>query len=209
MLISIASVVHTLKRVPETVLATTSPPAGFTLRRVQQVSIDGAPAYHLRFVPARITYPTLGGEHYSALVTPDGILKGETRMDARLSEERSQAPLPTEDEARASAWRYLAERAPDLAAAGEVHWVAPHAEKVLLTANAVAGGLSVTVTGMKVKCRNTADGRWFWVIVGPGEQIITFERDVVWNTSLGMRRTEMWLHDLWLIYRGEDCTSSI
>jgi hypothetical protein len=55
---------------------------------------------------------------------------------------------------------------------------------------------------MKVKCRNTADGRWFWVIVGPGGQVITFERDVVWHTSLGMRCTEMWLHDLWLMHRG-------
>jgi hypothetical protein len=163
--------------------------------------VDDAPVYHLRFTPPDIEHAVLGGEHYSALVTPTGTLKGETRMDARLSEERSQAALPTADDARAIAWRYLAERAPDLAAAGELHWVAPHAEKLLLTADEVAGGLTVTVTGMKVKCRNTPDGRWFWVIVGPGEQVITFERDVVWHTGLGMRRTEMWLHDLWLVQR--------
>jgi hypothetical protein len=190
-----------IAHVPENIIAQTRPPEDFTLQHVQQVTVDGEPVYQLRFAPADSEQPILGGEHYSTLVTPASMLKGETRMDARLSEERSQAALPTNDEARAIAWRYLAEHAPDLAASGEVHWVAPHAEKVLLTADEVAGGLAVTVTGMKVKCRNIADGRWFWVIVGPGGQVITFERDVVWHTSLGMRRTEMWLHDLWLIYR--------
>jgi hypothetical protein len=188
--------------VPETIIAQTHPPDGFVLRWVQEVAVDGEPVAHLRFTPTGVEQPVLGGEHYSALVTPMGMLKGETRMDARLAEEHSQAALPTADDARAIAWHYLAERAPDLAASGAVHWVAPHAEKVLLTADEVAGGLAVTVTGMKVKCRNTADGRWFWVIVGPGGQVITFERDVVWHTSLGMRRTEMWLHDLWLMHRG-------
>jgi hypothetical protein len=188
--------------VPENIITQTHPPDGFVLRWMQQVSVDGEPVYRLRFTPEGMQQPVLGGEHYSVLVTPAGMLKGETRMDACLAEERSQAALPTADDARAIAWRYLAERAPDLAASGAVHWVAPHAEKVLLTADEVAGGLAVTVTGMKVKCRNTADGRWFWVIVGPGGQVITFERDVVWHTSLGMRRTEMWLHDLWLMHRG-------
>jgi hypothetical protein len=191
-----------IERVPEKIVTNTQPPAGFTMHWIKQVTVDSEHVYHLRFTPAEIETSALGGEHYSALVTPTGTLKGETRMDARLSEERSQATLPGEEDARAVAWRYLAEHAPDLTTSGEVYWVAPHAEKLLLTSDAVAGGLSVTVTGIKVKCRNTADRRWFWVIVGPGGQVITFERDVVWNTSLGMRRTEMWLHDLWLIHRG-------
>jgi hypothetical protein len=195
------AVLQDIVQVPEEIAAQTSPPDGFVLRWVQEVTLDGEPATLLRFTPAGAERCTPGGEHYSALVTPAGILKGETRMDARLSEERTRVALPTEDDARAVALRYLAEHAPDLATSGEIHWVAPHAEKVLLTADEVPGGLAVTVTGLKVKCRNTADGRWFWIIVGPGGQVITFERDIVWNTSLGMRRTEMWLHDLWLVYR--------
>lgn len=95
--------------------------------------------------------------------------------------------------------RYLKVRAPDLVSTLHIHWVAAHSEKLLLTARDVAGGLAVTVTGMKVKCHNTSDDRWFWVIVGPGEQIITFERDIVWNTGRNLRQTELWLHDLWLV----------
>lgn len=55
---------------------------------------------------------------------------------------------------------------------------------------------------MKVKCKSKRDGRYFWVIVGPGGHVITFERDVVWNAAGSMRQTEMWLHDLWLVHRG-------
>lgn len=183
---------------PESAVSRIQPPEEFGCLWVQEVAVEGEPVYHLRFEPSGSEGPSLCGEHYSALVTPDGTLKGETLMDARLSEEYSRAELPAEDEARETALRYLEEKAPDLAESVEFHWVAPHPEKVLLTSDEVTGGLAVTVTGMKVKCRNKTDGRWFWVIVGPENRVITFERDVVWNSEGSMRQTEMWLHDLWL-----------
>jgi hypothetical protein len=65
-------------------------------------------------------------------------------------------------------------QAPDLVSTHEVHWVERHDERV-----GTAAG-EVTVSGMKVKMRNTADRLWMWVIVGPGGQIVTFERDIVW-----------------------------
>jgi hypothetical protein len=194
-------VLQEVQGVPEAVIAQVQPPDSFGSLWVQEVTVDGELVYHLRFEPTGTEAPALCGEHYSALVTPEGTLKGEMRMDASLSEELSPATLPTEDAARAVALRYLEEHAPDLAASIEVHWVAPHAEKILITCNEVAGGLAVTITGMKVKCRNMADGRWFWVIVGPGERVVTFERDIVWSSANGMRQTEMWLHDLWLVHR--------
>jgi len=43
-----------------------------------------------------------------------------------------------------------------------------------------------------------ADGRWFWVIVGSDEKPMVFERDIVWVTFPGHRKTEKWLHDSWL-----------
>ncbi len=55
-----------------------------------------------------------------------------------------------------------------------------------------------TVTGMKVKAKNTKDGRWFWVIVGANSQPMIFERDIVWISFPGHRQTEKWLHDSWL-----------
>lgn len=197
-----AGIVQDVQEIPEKVAAQIQPPDHFKFRWMQEVTVDGKPVYHLRCEPARSPVPALCGEHYSVLVTPEGQLQGEILMDATLAEEIALAGLPTEEAARAVALRYLRERAPDLVAPIEIHWVAAHAEKVLLTSNEVAGGLAVTVSGMKVKCRNKADGRWFWVIVGPGERVITFERDVVWNTKNSMRQSEMWLHDLWLVRRG-------
>lgn len=54
--------------------------------------------------------------------------------------------------------------------------------------------------GMKVKMRNKSDGLYFWVIVGADKKVMTFERDIYWqNRPYGHRRTEMWLHDQYLI----------
>ncbi|WP_217999547.1 hypothetical protein [Thauera butanivorans] len=55
---------------------------------------------------------------------------------------------------------------------------------------------------MKVKARNLADGRWFWVILGSDEKPMVFERDIVWITFPGHRKTEKWLHDGWLREQG-------
>ena len=39
---------------------------------------------------------------------------------------------------------------------------------------------------------------YFWVIVGSNEKPLVFERDIVWVTFPGHRKTEKWLHDAWL-----------
>ena len=51
---------------------------------------------------------------------------------------------------------------------------------------------------MKVKCRNSADGTYFWVIVGSDNSVIVFERDIEWDFIRAGRQTEKWLHDDWL-----------
>jgi len=58
---------------------------------------------------------------------------------------------------------------------------------------------------MKVKIRNTADGRWLWVIVGSDRKVMAFERDVVWITFPGHRGTEKWLHDSWPLMQKKLC----
>lgn len=197
-------VVKEIGDLPEAVASRVEPPEGFGLVLTGEVEVDGETVWHLRFErDADSRGVNLGGEHYSALVTPGGVLKGETLMDASLSEEISEGKLPDEEQAREVALRYLERVVPDLAESIELRWIAPHHEKVFITSEEVAGGLAVTVAGMKVKCKSKADGRYFWVIVGPGGRVITFERDVVWNAAGSMRQTEMWLHDLWLCHRGE------
>ncbi|MFF9511501.1 hypothetical protein ACF1BU_34135 [Streptomyces sp. NPDC014724] len=36
-----------------------------------------------------------------------------------------------------------------------------------------------------------------WAIVGKHGQVITYERDVAWNSAEARCRTHMWLHDQW------------
>ena len=48
---------------------------------------------------------------------------------------------------------------------------------------------------MKVKCRNREEERYFQVIVGPGETVLTLERDIVWNSLRHQREIEPWLHN--------------
>jgi len=143
----------------------------------------------------------LGGEHMSYILNDQGRLLGFTRMDAALQGQ----DLPTESEAEAIARDFLAEAAPDLLATLEKHWIAPHDETFRVTDGARSD--VITVTGMKVKMRNTADGRWFWVIVGSDRKVMTFERNIVWATFKGRRQTEKWLHDSWLQEQGYTVTS--
>jgi len=137
----------------------------------------------------------------SYILNDQGRLLGFTRMDAALQGQ----DLPTESEAEAIARDFLAEAAPDLLATLEKHWIAPHDETFRVTDGARSD--VITVTGMKVKMRNTADGRWFWVIVGSDRKVMTFERNIVWATFKGRRQTEKWLHDSWLQEQGDTVTS--
>lgn len=59
----------------------------------------------------------------------------------------------------------------------------------------------MTITGMKVKGRQLSTGLYAWVIVGPDEQVITFERGIAWDSSQHRRLTQMWLHDAWIAAR--------
>ena len=78
----------------------------------------------------------------------------------------------------------------------EISWIAPHDEPIRIARDDHSE--TVILTGMKVKMRNLADGRWLWVIVGSDERPMIFERDIVWITFPRHRKTEKWLHDSWL-----------
>ncbi|RMX03638.1 hypothetical protein D8I35_17070 [Corticibacter populi] len=109
-------------------------------------------------------------------------------------------PLPSRERTEAVARDFLKTYAPDLLPRMEIHWIDAHDEPIRVQRDSRTE--TVTLTGMKVKARNLADGRWFWVIVGADERPMVFERDIVWITFPGRRKTEKWLHDAWLKEHG-------
>ena len=169
-------------------------PSGFVLAISQSVAMNDESVWYLRYEREDQRNRGLHGEHFSAVLSQDGKrLKGFTQMDERLSD----GQLPDKVQAEKAALAYLQKYAPDLLNSMEIQWIKPHDEQIQLQRE-IGEPQTVTITGMKVKCYNTANGRYFWVIVGPQEQIVTFERDIVWSTNMGQRQTEKWLHDQWV-----------
>lgn len=130
------------------------------------------------------------GEHISFVFSSDNKLKGLTRMSKEF--ELVNNELPTKDKAKEVALDFISSYAGDLLKNMEIKWIKPHDETVKI------GDISHIVSGMKVKCRNLDDGKYFWVIVGKDNNVIVFERDIIWNFIKGGRQTEKWLHDGWL-----------
>lgn len=165
----------------------------------RSVTVDGERAVLARFERIDGRHAGPGGEHVSTVVDETGRLKGFTRMSADLLGQT----LPTETEARAVARRFLEAHAPDLLSGLEEHWIARHDEPLRVSRNGRTE--DATLSGMKVKMRNTVDGRWFWVIVGADREAMVFERDIVWRAG---RVTEKWLHDAWLVENDLVATAS-
>ena len=162
--------------------------SGDYLTSRRMVTVDGRSAVLYRRAKRE---DQVGGEHYSRLETETGQLLGLMRMDRELVSDQ----LLDRDEALRLAQKFLSLNATDLLASRELHFVAPHTETFDV------GGVTVDITGMKVKMRNTNDGLWFWVVLAATGEVITFERDIHWITRPGHRGTEMWLHDSWVANR--------
>ncbi|MEM9027227.1 MAG: YcdB/YcdC domain-containing protein [Pseudomonadota bacterium] len=170
-------------------------PDGFQMVSRKSVAIDGTEAALTRYERKDGRNAGLGGEHVSVLRDRSGQLTGFVRM----TKDGEAGELPSTAAARDIALTFLKQAAPDLLPSMELHWIAQHDETITVATQGQRR--SITISGMKVKMRNTADGRWFWVIVGVNAQPIVFERDIVWITMPGHRQTEKWLHDSWLMER--------
>lgn len=166
------------------------------------VTVDKESAELVRYERTDGRNAALGGEHFSTVIAADGRLKGFARMDLDLV----GGSLPSREETQAIAMDFLRAAAPDLLPTLKVSWVEPHDEPLRVTRNGKTENL--TLTGMKVKMRNSADGRWMWVIVGADRKVMVFERDIVWISFPGHRGTEKWLHDSWLAEKGIDTRAS-
>lgn len=182
----------TLATQPAAMTASAFMPAGYSEIARRRVAVDGERAELVRYQRDDGRNAALGGEHFSTVIASDGRLKGFARMDLDLVGGR----LPSREDTQAIAMDFLRATAPELLPVLEVSWVEPHDEPLRVTRAGKSENL--TLTGMKVKMRNRADGRWMWVIVGADRKVMVFERDIVWVTFPGHRKTEKWLHDAWL-----------
>ncbi|MNE60498.1 hypothetical protein D3C80_1556430 [compost metagenome] len=175
--------------------ASTSPvsiPSSHEQTDRRAVTVDGESAMLTRYIRSDGRNAGLGGEHFSTVVSEAGVLKGFANMSLDLVGK----PLPSRERTEQIARAFLQKQAPDLLERMKISWIEPHDEPLKVARDGHEEIL--TLTGMKVKARNLADGRWFWVIVGSDEQPMVFERDIMWITFPGKRKTEKWLHDNWL-----------
>jgi len=171
-------------------------PPDYAVVQNRKVTVDGEQVELIRYEREDGRSDGIGGEHFSLVLDELGKIKGFTRMDAALA----IGELPSRDDARVIAIDFLKQFTPDLLATMKLSWVEPHDEPIQVTRNGKTE--KITLTGMKVKMRNTSDGLWFWVIVGSDRKVMVFERDIVWITFPGHRKTEKWLHDSWVIENG-------
>lgn len=171
-------------------------PAGYREAGRRSVTVDGEAAELVRYERLDGRNAGLGGEHFSTVIASSGRLKGFARIDPDLV----GRDLPSREQAQAIAMAFLQKQAPDLLPGMKLSWIDPHDEPLRVTRDGKTEDL--TLTGMKVKMRNTADGLWFWVIVGADHNVMVFERDIHWISFPGHRGTEKWLHDSWLVENG-------
>ncbi|MDO8235836.1 hypothetical protein Q5738_19970 [Citrobacter werkmanii] len=168
-------------------------PSGYNEISRRFITIDKENAELVRFQPSGRTKVKLGSEHVSIITSESGYIKGFTRMLPSLA----TGELPTKEEAKDVAINLLDSIAPDLLPSLEIHWIKPHSENIsVMHQNKI---VRLEIRGMKVKMRNKSDNRWMWVIVGTDKLPIVFERDIIWLTFPGQRKTEKWLHDSWLM----------
>jgi hypothetical protein len=187
---------QTTSEVPvETAVVSALVPSGFTEVSSRRVAVDAVEATLIRYERTDGRNRGITGEHVSFVLDQGNNLKGFMRMDLDLV-----GALPSRERANLVALDFLHKYAPDLVPNMEVLWIEPHEE--IIRDNTSGKHELKTLTGTKVKCHNSSNGTYFWVIVGPTEQVITFERDIVWVTFPGHRQTEKWLHDNWLAETG-------
>lgn len=173
---------------PTTAQAARAIPAGWLPVATRHERHDDRPVTVVRYqaeAPARG-----GGEHVTVVLDESDTLLGYTRMIAGTT-----GALPDDDQAERQAMEWLRSFDADYAAGLTVSWIDQHDETVT-----DAAGTERTISGVKVKTHHES-GLYAWIIVGAGGQIITYERDIRWDSSAGRRGTEMWLHDTWIAAR--------
>ena len=162
-------------------------PENYHLQQAKKVVVNYRDAVLFRYEKDKNNGST--GEHFSFVISEEPLaILGFTFMDRRYS----NTNLPTGTETKKVARDFLKKIDAGLNQELENLWIKRHDESVSL-----AGGRSV-IAGMKYKCYRSSHDDYAWVIVGFDGSIVTYERDIKWNTKEQKRITEKWLHDSWL-----------
>lgn len=163
-------------------------PTSYQFHSVSKVKADNVAAYLFRF--EKDVNKGLMGEHYSFIVSEnERQILGFTNMDVRYSNLNMLSKSETEKIARDFLLKLDGTLANDL----KNLWIERHDEEILVD------GEKTILAGMKYKCYRSSRNDYTWVIVGFDGSIITFERNIRWNTIEHKRFTEKWLHDSWVL----------
>ena len=153
---------------------------------VNKVSVDDITAYLFRF--EKKENKNIGGEYFSFLISEDKEILGFTNMDKKYA----TAKMLSKSETQRIAKEFLLKTDKLLATDLKNLWIEKHDEEILIN------GQKMILSGMKYKCYRSSQKDYAWVIVGFDGSIMTFERNIRWNTIAHKRITEKWLHDNWL-----------
>jgi hypothetical protein len=177
---------------------TVTVPPGYELTDTHMEKHDDLVMFRFRHTRKDGVCVGLGGEHFSVSVDMDATrILGTMHVDRK----HTGSGLPDNDSARDTALTYLGKVCPDLVPKLELKWILALREQPESPPRDSPfpmkdeKGATKLVTGIRVKFFVPEEKKWAWVIVGRGGDIIAFERDIVWNTVLGRRSTEAWLHD--------------
>jgi hypothetical protein len=182
----------------ELIQKTVKIPLGYELTDMQMCKHDDLVIFCFRHTRKDGVCDGLGGEHFSVSVDMDATrVLGTLHVDRR----HTGTGLPDNDSAKETALRHLEAVAPDLLPRLELKWILPLREQPESPPRDSPfpmrdeHGTTRFVTGIRVKFFAADIKKWAWVIVGRNGEVVAFERDIIWNSVLGRRSTEAWLHD--------------
>ena len=163
-------------------------PKNYKPKSVKKVRFNDIDAYLFRYVKNK--NKELMSEHFSFIVAKKSLkILGFTLMDKKYSRLKMLSKKETETIAR----NFLKNIDSSLNDELENLWIERHDEKII-----VDGNEKITIAGMKYKCFCPSKNDYAWIIVGFDGTIITYERDIKWNSKEQKRITNKWLHDNWI-----------
>lgn len=166
-------------------------PEEYKLTNIMSHKHNSTDVWVFRYEKASGENSGLGGEHYSLVIEKDTHkILGFTWMDQKFT----SGDLPSNNRTKDLAKAFLEKIELGLFHNLQNLWIRPHDE--FITVNHGNKNKQLKITGMKYKCYLKEEDSYVWVIIGPNEQIITFEREIKWE---GQRITEKWLHDSWIL----------
>lgn len=129
----------------------------------------------------------LYGEHVSFVFSGDTLIS-----HAKMYQSSNKKPEFSKEVAQKIALTFVKKRKPELLENYKVLWVDFHEENLKINNE------NLTITGLKVKCQNLNDKKYFWVILSADKKIMAFESEVIWDFLRASRVSEKYIHDSFL-----------